>query len=191
MVQDALENLNLYTALRFALSYPDERHLEFFRQISRAAPETLTELRALYIALFEAGLPHPRCPLLESHYVPNRPATEVVLENKLFYKHFGLSVESKAAPDHLLTQLEFLSWLEHCLASGNPDRESLENAQRDFLERHVSHWISRAASLLRQAGGGCYQVLFEALTEAISDRTGAAGALLSAPLRQPSSSSRR
>ena len=125
MAQDAL---NPYATFRFALAYPDERHLEMFRRLSEETPETLEELRSLYLRLFEAGLPYPQCPLLESHYVLNRPATEVVLENKLFYKHFGLQVESKAAPDHLLTQLEFLGWLEHCLAAGNPDRESLEKA---------------------------------------------------------------
>lgn len=170
MVQDTLSSLNLYALFRFALGYPDERHLGFFRSLSDSTPETLEELRSLYVALFEAGLPHPRCPLLESHYVPNRPATEVVLENKLFYRHFGLQVESKAAPDHLLTQLEFLSWIEHCLASGNPDRESLENARRDFLVRHVSHWIPRAASLLSHSGGACYRDLFEALLEPLGLR---------------------
>ncbi|MBI3694187.1 MAG: molecular chaperone TorD family protein [Acidobacteria bacterium] len=161
----AQDTLNPYATFRFALGYPDERHLEMFRGLSDETPQTLEELRSLYLELFEAGLPHPKCPLLESHYVLNRPATEVVLENKLFYKHFGLQVESKAAPDHLLTQLEFLSWLEHCVAAGNPDRESLEKAKRDFLERHVSHWIPRAAALVRQAGGGCYQDLFDTLEE--------------------------
>ncbi len=167
MVRDAL---NPYALFRFALSYPDEPQMTFLRQLDRSTPRTLEDLRAMYIALFEAGLPHPLCPLLESHYVPNRPATEVVLENKLFYKHFGLEAQAKAAPDHLLTQLEFLGWIEHCLASGNPDRESLENARLDFAARHVAHWIPRAAQLVRRAGGTCYTHLFDALAENLPRR---------------------
>ena len=155
--------MNVYALLRFALSYPDERHLELFRRTLSGVPATLEELRSLYITLFEAGLPHPCCPLLESFYVANRPSTEVVLENKLFYKHFDLSVQSKAAPDHLLTQLEFLSWLEHLLAAGHPDPESVEAARSDFLKRHVSHWVPRAVARVRQAGGACYAELFEFL----------------------------
>lgn len=161
MAEDTLNGLNLYATFRFAFSYPDERHLELF------AFQSLEELRSFYIALFEAGLPHPRCPLLESFYVPNRPATEVVLENKLFYKHFGLQLESKAAPDHLLTQLEFLSWIEYCRQAGNPDRSSLETAKRDFLVRHVIHWVPRAASLARQAGAGCYADLLDAFLDSL------------------------
>ena len=105
------DSINIFALFRFALSYPDERLHAWFREFSPDTPETLEELRALYIGLFEAGLPHPRCPLLESHYVENRPSTEVVLENKLYYQHFGLQIQSKAAPDSLLSQLEFLSWL--------------------------------------------------------------------------------
>jgi DMSO reductase family type II enzyme chaperone len=164
MVSDALKDLNLYAVLRFALGYPDEERLEFLRRLSPSTPANLEDLRALYIQLFEAALPQPACPLLESFYVESRPAPEVVLENKLFYQHFGLRPSSKAAPDHLLTQLEFLGWIEHCLAAGNPDRASLENARRDFLERHVLHWIARAAQRAQRAGGGCYAEVLKTLS---------------------------
>ena len=167
MAQDTLNGLNLYAVFRFALAYPDEQRLDLFRRATGGAPQTLEDLRSLYIALFEAGMPHPRCPLLESYYVPNRPATEVVLENKLFYKHFGLNAQSSAAPDHLLTQLEFLSWIEYLLAAGHRDPESLQHAKRDFLERHVNHWLPCAARLLRRANGGCYVELFELLATAL------------------------
>jgi nitrate reductase assembly molybdenum cofactor insertion protein NarJ len=95
--------VNTWAVFRFALGYPDERHLERFREISENVPETLAELRSLYIHLFEAGLPQPRCPLLESAWLLNRPAGDVVLENKLHYQNFGLEINGRAAPDHLLT----------------------------------------------------------------------------------------
>lgn len=143
------DQVNLFAAFRFALSYPSEQHLEYFgaQASSLQSPRSLSELRSLYISLFEAGLPHPKCPLLESFYVDNRPAPEVVLENKLFYKHFGLQLHGQAAPDSLLAQLEFLAWLDHCIDAGNPDRESLERARRDFIDRNLA-WVPKAAERL-------------------------------------------
>jgi DMSO reductase family type II enzyme chaperone len=155
--------LNTWAVFRFALGYPDERHCERFAELCETAPGTLEELRSLYIDLFEAGLPQPRCPLLESAWLLNRPAGDVVLENKLYYQNFGLEIDSRAAPDHLLTQLEFLSWLDHCEAAGNPNREALERARTEFLKRHLAHWVGNLASLSRNAGGRCYADLLEAL----------------------------
>ena len=122
------------------------------------------ELPSLYIDLFEAGMPQPRCPLLESAWLLNRPAGDVVLENKLFYQNFGLEIHSQAAPDHLLTQLEFLAWLDHCLAAGNPDAASLERARTEVLQRHLAHWIRPLANLARNADGDCYADLLDALS---------------------------
>ena len=137
--------VNTWAVFRFALGYPDERHLERFAELCETVPGTLAELRSLYIDLFEAGLPQPRCPLLESAWLLNRPAGDVVLENKLYYQNFGLEIDGRAAPDHLLTQLEFLAWLDHCEAAGNADLESVQAR---------AHRISGTASvpLGRQSG---------------------------------------
>lgn len=159
--------VNIYAALRYVLGYPDEERHRVLTSITADTPESLEDLQALYIRLFEAGLPHPQCPLLESHYVRSRPAPEVVLENKLFYRHLGLEPHARAAPDHLLTQLEFLSWLEHCEATGNPDVESIRRARRDFLQRHVCHWLPDAVKRSENAGGGCYARLLHSLHQAI------------------------
>ena len=56
--------VNTWAVFRFALGYPDERHLERFAELCGTVPETLGELRSLYIDLFEAGLPQP---LLDRH----------------------------------------------------------------------------------------------------------------------------
>ena len=146
--------VNTWAVFRFALGYPDERHLARFGDLCETAPATLEELRSLYIDLFVAGLPQPRCPLLESAWLLNRPAGDVVLENKLYYQSFGLEIDGRAAPDHLLTQLEFLAWLDHCEAAGNADLESVQRAPAEFLERHLSHWGGSLALLAENSGGG-------------------------------------
>lgn len=163
MVQDAVENI--FAVARFALAYPGAEQMELLKAWSSDVPESIEELRSLYMRLFEAALPHPAVPLLESHYVMNRPEGQVVLENKLFYRNFGLDPHSRAAPDSLLAQLEFLSWLEHCKQAGNPDAESIDRAGRDFLELHVRPWLPHAARLARSAEGRCYADLMEALAD--------------------------
>jgi len=160
--------LNTWAVYRAALAYPDERLAARLRELFADAPPTLEAAQAVYIDLFEAGLPQPRCPLLESAYLLNRPAGEVVLENKLFYQHFGLEIDPRAAPDHLLTQLEFLAWLDHCIEAGNPDRESCIRARSEFLRRHVVHWVGQAARLAESAGGSCYAHLLQALAAEVA-----------------------
>lgn len=163
------EEMNPWSTFRFALAYPDQRHLDVFGEQLDRTPSSLLELRSTYIDLFEAGLPHPKCPLLEGYYLPNRSTGEVVLENKLFFEHFGLGMNPKAAPDHLLTQLEFLTWIEHCLAMGNPEPESLERARRDFVERHLVHWVPKAAQSLANRGESCYSAVFSSLSAHVED----------------------
>jgi len=165
MVQDTV---NPWATLRFALAYPDERQFERFQEMFDDAPATLEDLQALYIDLFEAGLPHPKCPLIEGYYLLNRPAGEVVLENKLFFQHFGLQMQSQASPDHLLSQLEFLSWIEHCLECGNPDRASLERARSEFVARHLAHWVPKAAESLHRQGVPCYAQVFSMLAKQLA-----------------------
>ena len=155
MAAGAVADLNVYSVFRFALGYPDVQHLEHFRRCGFKVPETLEDLHAIYLLTFEAGLPHPRCPLLESHYVRTKSAPQTVLENKMFYKNFGLEVKSQAPPDHLLTQLEFLAWLTHCIATGNSEAESLTRAREEFLALHVRNWLPAAVRLARR-GGTCY-----------------------------------
>ena len=132
-------------------------------------PATLEEMQSLYVELFEAGMPRPKCPLLESYYVLTSPPGDILLENKLFYQHFGLNLDGSAAPDHLLTQLEFLAWLDYSAASGNPDAGPLELARRDFIQRHLAHWVPAAARKLSEHDGRCYTGVLESLCDAIAE----------------------
>jgi hypothetical protein len=47
--------VNTWAVFRFALGYPDERHLARFGDLCETAPATLEELRSLYIDLFVAA----------------------------------------------------------------------------------------------------------------------------------------
>lgn len=47
--------VNTWAVFRFALGYPDKRHLERFADVCETVPDTLAELRSLYIDLFEAA----------------------------------------------------------------------------------------------------------------------------------------
>jgi DMSO reductase family type II enzyme chaperone len=166
MVQD---QINTWAVFHFMLGYPDERRWAALTGLLEDVPPTLEELRAHYIELFEAGMPRPKCPLLESYYVLNRPPGDILLENKLFYQHFGMSLESGAAPDHLLTQLEFLAWLDHAISSGNADAVSFELARRDFIERHLAHWLPTAAHRLEERGGRCYTEVMNSLCDRLAE----------------------
>jgi DMSO reductase family type II enzyme chaperone len=160
------DELNAWAAFRYSLEYPDEERHRRFQSVFDGVPADLADLRALYIRLFEAGAPQPRCPLLESAYVLTRPPGDIVLENKLFYEHFGLHVETRAAPDHLFTQLEFLAWLDHCLEEGNPDAESLVRARHDFAQRHLAHWLPKAVNLAGNSSP--YPELLTALADEVA-----------------------
>ena len=122
--------IDLYRFFAFTFGAPTaERHrwfsqegvagalAELWRQISCEGPFPGFEwfpdfgtYEAAYIAVFDVGVPEPPVPLFESAHDKSRPAQELVLENTYFYDVLGLRVDSThSMPDHLLTQLEFLS----------------------------------------------------------------------------------
>ncbi|MFB3786999.1 MAG: molecular chaperone TorD family protein [bacterium] len=106
-----------------------------------------------YLSTFEVGIPHPVCPLIESHWNKRYPAPRILHENILFYKQFGLELRPVAAEmaDHLRYQLEFLLYLDrlehHAWEKEGGDELIRQVAQgrRDFLERHPGFWIPAAA----------------------------------------------
>lgn len=182
------EDLSLVEFFRFALTYPGEKqfaaftHPEFLaglRQLGAELlpaepwieiqlPESLEDLEADYVGLFDAGTPHPPCPLVESHYVKNSPVSAVLLENKLFFAHFGFEHQAgRESPDHLLVQLEFIACLDYLLeVAARSEREALELARREYLERHVLHWLPRAVEELSRTSPTVY-LPFLRLLEAV------------------------
>lgn len=123
-------------------------------------PAGYADFEQNYLATFDVGLPHPPCPLIESHWFPGEPGSKVQHENVLFYRHFGLKLRSaeNEPPDHLRHQLEFMSHLAYLEKqalnqSGEQDRAlQICRAQADFLDRHLGRWVPRAAAAIRKAG---------------------------------------
>lgn len=122
---------------------------------------------AAYIALFDVGAPEAPVPLFESAHNKSRPAQEVVLENTYFYEVLGLRVDpTLSVPDHLETQLEFLSAVAFKRDHAPTEAQKLEmvRLERDFLERHLLSWTGKAELKLCKCPFPAFGVLFSLMT---------------------------
>jgi len=118
-------------------------------------PDTLAVFEQDYLAAFEVGLPHPPCPLIESHWNHSESVPKVLHENTMFYQHFGLKMSASTleTADHLRFQLDFLRYLSMLCAEALEQEQhdkaaQIEQARADFLERHLG-WIPEAAQACR------------------------------------------
>jgi DMSO reductase family type II enzyme chaperone len=128
---------------------------------------------AAYIATFDVGVPEPPVPLFESGHDKSRPAQELVLENTYFYDVLGLRVDpALSVPDHLLTQLEFLSAVAYARdqACEESQRRDLVRLEHDFLQRHLLSWICTAEEKLRDCPFPAFRVLFSLMTRLLRRR---------------------
>ncbi len=120
------------------------------------------EYETAYIALFDVGVPEPPVPLVESAHVRHTPAQQIALENTEFYGVLGLRHEPASfPPDHLMTQLEFLSAVRYAAEkNASPENSaSLARLQRDFLERHLLNWLPVALEKLNRARAPVFALL--------------------------------
>ena len=124
------------------------------------------EYESTYVAVFEVGLPAPPVPLQETAHDDSNPTPQTVLENVDFYQVLGLNVDpARFAPDHLVTQLEFLSAVRF-IRDNAPDpenRQSLVQLERDFIERHLLNWLPIAEEKLAREGTPIFPVLLTLL----------------------------
>lgn len=124
------------------------------------------EYESTYVAVFEVGLPAPPVPLQETAHDDSNPTPQTVLENVDFYQVLGLNVDpARFAPDHLVTQLEFLSAVRF-IRDNAPDpenRQSLVQLERDFIERHLLNWLPIAEEKLARENPPIFPVLLTLL----------------------------
>jgi DMSO reductase family type II enzyme chaperone len=126
-----------------------------------------------YIALFDVGMPEPPVPLFESAHDKSHPTQEIALENTYFYEVLGLKSDpSRAVPDYLVTQLEYLAALRYTCenASEEATAVSLAGAETDFLERHLLNWLPVAKIKLDRTGVPGFRLVMALLVQFLSHR---------------------
>ena len=62
------------------------RDLDADPALEMPVPADLQTYEDLYLSTFEVGVPHPVCPLIESHWNKRHPVPKILHENILFYK---------------------------------------------------------------------------------------------------------
>jgi DMSO reductase family type II enzyme chaperone len=186
------DHIDLYRFFAFAFGPPSRERHEWFSQsgASKALGGLWRQLcgkkfpgfrwfkdyssyEAAFIAAFDVGAPEAPVPLFESAHNKTRPAQELVLENTFFYDVFGLRVDpALSVPDHLLTQLEFLSALAFAREHSDDESRKRELAQleRDFLQRHLLSWTDKAEQKIRKCPFSAYRVLFSMLLLGLRQR---------------------
>jgi DMSO reductase family type II enzyme chaperone len=131
------------------------------------------QYESAYIALFDVGIPEPPVPLFESAHDKTHPPQEMALENTFFYELLGLKSDpSRAVPDYLVTQLEFLAALRYTCENA-PEKAtaiSLAKAETDFLERHLLNWVPNAKTKLDRTGAPGFPPLMTLLIQFLSHR---------------------
>lgn len=147
-----LQKKDVVSTLHFLL----QRYLPDGQKKINPFPSHYAEYEETYLATFEVGLPHPPCPLIESHWNKSDPTPKILHENILYYKKFGLHPkdEAKESADHLRFQLEFFSYLTNLLATAekenNPEMfQQILNARSEYHQRHLMSWIPKAVKTLQ------------------------------------------
>ncbi len=113
-----------------------------------AHPDRFEDFESGYIELFQMGRRGKPLVSLNAgdHDALNTETSrpEFLLRYSDWYRHFGLKTDEREdanqLPDHLVCQLEFLSWLAHLedVASSDADLQvGYRRAQRDFIQRHL------------------------------------------------------
>jgi DMSO reductase family type II enzyme chaperone len=184
---------DLYRFFAHALAPPTRECFDLLSQ--RALPEALQNLwkqlggegefpefewfasydqyESAYIALFDVGMPEPPVPLFESAHDKTHPPQEIALENTYFYELLGLKSDpSRAVPDYLVTQLEFLAALRYTCehTSEEATAVSLARAETEFLERHLLNWLPTAKTKLDRAGVPGFPQFMTLLVQFLSQR---------------------
>jgi len=114
--------------------------------------ECVDEIESEYLRLFDLPVDGPPCPLYGGLFGGDR--RQVMEELLRFYRHFGLSTadaEVSDLPDSIPTVLEFMQFLTQQEAAANSidAAGTFRTAQRDLLERHLTHWIPKIIEQLK------------------------------------------
>jgi DMSO reductase family type II enzyme chaperone len=141
-------------------------------------PSTFDEYHQQFLSFFEVGVPAPPYPLIESHWNKRDPVPRVIHENILFYKKFGLEIKATAqeTADHLLYQLEFLSYLcklEAEYLEADSESEATQQARigrYEYIDRHLKSWLPKAVEKMTNEDGTWQCTWIRILNEYLSTK---------------------
>lgn len=183
-----------YQVLARAFDYPTP---ELWEALEGFGPEgagealgrrSQEEREADYLALFEIG----GVPLYEGLCF-DKEGRQGILEDLLrFYHFFGLRLSKDAHdfPDHLSTELEFMSYLltlEEQAKQDGRDTLPFHLAQRDFLIRHLARWVPEfCARVDERAPSSGYRQLASWLESMVSNHCDDLESILGQSMTQPS-----
>lgn len=170
LAQSIIDGL-YYDELRQAaadLPYPSS----LVTQTYPSLPESADELQACYCALFDPSAGKGAISLGEKDHAQVE-RSYLWEELMRFYEHFGLEYSTervREAPDHLVTELDFLHYLAFLEAGTEGDAGAFSRARSDFFERHLANWVPVvAAKLDRAAPGTLYADLASMLHDFIEE----------------------
>lgn len=111
------------------------------------SPSLMEQLKDEYVNCFDVGgNGTPPCPLYEGLCRKDEDRVGIIMDLLRFYNFFDLKLSQSRRdyPDHLSTELEFMSYLASLEAQA--EEEGIETtpsqlAQRDFLNRHLDIWL--------------------------------------------------
>lgn len=154
LAQPILDGM-FYDELRQAaadLPYPSSLTTQAYPSL----PESADELQACYCALFDPSAGKGAISLGEKDHAQVE-RSYLWEELMRFYEHFGLEYSTervKEAPDHLVTELDFLHYLAFLEAGTAGDEGAFARARSDFFERHLANWVPILADKLDRAAPG-------------------------------------
>jgi DMSO reductase family type II enzyme chaperone len=180
------DSIDLYRFFAFVFDRPSQERFEWFSQpniseglqrlwdnlgLDKSFPQfqnfpEYDAYEASYISLFDVGMPAPPVPLSESGHDRSQPSQNMALENVNFYSVLGLKADmTQNPPDHLVTQLEFLSAVRYAREnSPNPEnRREMWRLETEFLDRHLLNWVPIAEKKLSKENPPVFSLLMTLL----------------------------
>ncbi|MBV1919309.1 MAG: molecular chaperone TorD family protein [Pseudomonadales bacterium] len=117
------------------------------------------DIFTLYTTSFE--VPNPPVSLSENGH-RFEAISKLFEELYRVYEYFGLNFEQgtiKERPDVLTVELDFMQYLIYLESHQQDDVAPLRKAQRDFLDRHLSHFVDSLVNKLKGINLSPYQEL--------------------------------
>ena len=150
-----------YELIKIGFSYPTDNNYKALKKTSLKNVikgemlsflgdlPPLPQLEVTYTTFFDVVYNGRGCHLREGEYLKNKMSiSKLLLECKGFYKNFGLYLQPNELPDTLEIELEFMYYLTYLIIKeyskgGFTEKvASILKAQKDFIERHLVHFIS-------------------------------------------------